>query len=54
LTEAEIVKLPNAPLIRRHYDAFRARDRERLMALIAEDAVRHMPGSTPTSGRRRV
>ena len=49
-----MVELPKAPLIRRLYDAFRARDRETLTALIAGDAVRHVPGSTPISGRRRV
>jgi ketosteroid isomerase-like protein len=38
-----MVEHPNALLLRRLFDAFCARDRETLTALIAEDAVWHVP-----------
>jgi ketosteroid isomerase-like protein len=44
---------PNAALVRRLYGAFRTRDRPTLAALIADDAVWHVPGSTPISGTHR-
>lgn len=45
-----MVEHPNATLLRRLYEAFRTRDRPTLAALIADDAVWHVPGSTPISG----
>ncbi len=44
---------PNATLVNHLYDAFDAKDGERLKRLIAEDAVWFVPGSTPISGEHR-
>jgi uncharacterized protein len=48
-----VTEHPNAALVRRLYEAFRTRDRATLTALIADDAVWHVPGSTPISGTHR-
>jgi len=39
----------NAALLRRLDEAFRAKDRTTLAALIEANAVWHLPGSTPIS-----
>ena len=41
---------PNATAYRRTADAFRAGDREALVALIDEGVVWHIPGSGPLAG----
>lgn len=41
---------PNAELMRKGYDAFGKGDMDALAAIIAADAVWHVPGSNPTSG----
>jgi len=48
-----LIQHPNAALLRRLYEAFHAKDRSTLAALIAADAVWHVPGSTPISGAHR-
>src|SRR2546428_12990742 len=44
---------PNATLVNHLYDAFDAKDSEKLKKLIAEDAVWYVPGSSPISGEHR-
>lgn len=43
---------PNARLMRDFFDAFGAADRDRLAALMADDLIWHLPGSSPISDRR--
>ncbi len=44
---------PNAALVERLYAAFDTKDAASLSKLIAEDAVWHVPGSSPVSGDHR-
>lgn len=44
---------PNAALVERLYAALEAQDMEGMKKLIAQDAVWHVPGSTPISGDHR-
>ena len=44
---------PNATLVYRLYEAFDRRDLPAITAPIADDAVWHVPGSTPISGGHR-
>src|SRR2546422_8709804 len=44
---------PNAALVERLYAAFDAKDVASLGKLIAEDAVWHVPGTSPVSGDHR-
>lgn len=44
---------PNAALVRDLYQAFRMKNGAALTALIAKEAVRHVPGATPISGDHR-
>lgn len=41
---------PNVALVSRLYEAFDAKDTATLTKVIAEDAIWHVPGSTPISG----
>jgi uncharacterized protein len=42
----------NAELVRRGYEAFSAGDMETLRGIFGEDAVWHVPGNSPLSGRK--
>ncbi len=49
----KILEHPNVALLSRLYEAFDKNDVATLAKLIAEDAVWHIPGSTPISGEHR-